>query len=492
VNPVLAWLLVLLPGMVAGADVDRWYEIEIAGKPCGFHHHAVERDETAVRTRALERFVVARGDRRVEMSQQVLFEESPEGEPIRAEVLVENGGAPISVHYVFSGPTLRVSTTQHGRTVDETIELDDEDWLTPDEVRRFVAARIRAGAREIRYRTVEPADGMQVVDVRSERIGDAVFEHRGRPVDVGRWRTRTSGSPLELLELRADDGTMVHTEVDLGIGPMRLRLVDRDRARAALDQPAPELLHSTVIPVSGMPGQVERLDRARYLVRADGLAEGFSLPDGGAQRVRPRGDGVFEVEVDATRGSRATEAESNDTAYLASSGSITFDDPAVRGFVRGALVDAEGDALARAGVLRRAVRRHMTGRHYGNAFASAAEVVRTGEGDCTEHAVLLAAALRSDGIPARVATGLVHGSLDGGSEAGFAWHMWTQALIDGRWLDLDATRPLEFDAGHLLVTTSALARQGAGDELAALLPLIGRLEIELVELGRGDPKAGGS
>ena len=233
-NPVLAWLLVLLPGVVAGADVDRWYEIEIAGKPCGFHHHAVERDETSVRTRALERFVVARGERRVEMSQQVLFEESPEGEPIRAEVLVENGGAPISVRYVFSGPMLRVSTTQHGRTVDETIELDDEDWLTPDEVRRFVAARIRAGAREIRYRTVEPADGMQVVDVRSERIGDAVFEHRGRPVDVGRWRTRTSGSPLELLELRADDGTMVHTEVDLGIGPMRLRLVDRDRARAGM------------------------------------------------------------------------------------------------------------------------------------------------------------------------------------------------------------------------------------------------------------------
>ena len=120
----------------------------------------------------------------------------------------------------------------------------------------------------------------------------------------------------------------------------------------------------------------------------------------------------------------------------------------------------------------------MRDRHYGIAFASASDAARTGAGDCTEHAVLLAAALRVDGIPSRVASGLVHGRIDEATEPGFAWHMWTQALVGGAWLDLDATRPLDFDAGHLLVATSALSRRTGSDELAALLPLLGRLRIE--------------
>ena len=40
--------------------------------------------------------------------------------------------------------------------------------------------------------------------------------------------------------------------------------------------------------------------------------------------------------------------------------------------------------------------------------ATAAEVARSREGDCTEHAVLLAALARARGIPARVAMGLVY------------------------------------------------------------------------------------
>ena len=39
--------------------------------------------------------------------------------------------------------------------------------------------------------------------------------------------------------------------------------------------------------------------------------------------------------------------------------------------------------------------------------------------------------LRADGIPARVASGLVYADGFLGSRDIFGWHMWTQALIDG-------------------------------------------------------------
>jgi len=33
----------------------------------------------------------------------------------------------------------------------------------------------------------------------------------------------------------------------------------------------------------------------------------------------------------------------------------------------------------------------------------------------------------------------------------YGWHMWTQALIAGVWIDLDATLHLPFTIGHVLV-----------------------------------------
>ena len=63
------------------------------------------------------------------------------------------------------------------------------------------------------------------------------------------------------------------------------------------------------------------------------------------------------------------------------------------------------------------------------------EVARSLEGDCTEHAVLLAALCRARKIPARVAFGLVYYP----PQKGFAYHMWNEVWIADRWIPLDAT-----------------------------------------------------
>ena len=47
--------------------------------------------------------------------------------------------------------------------------------------------------------------------------------------------------------------------------------------------------------------------------------------------------------------------------------------------------------------LRELVSRHIQDKHLGTAYASASETARTASGDCTEHAVLLAAVLRARG-----------------------------------------------------------------------------------------------
>lgn len=56
--------------------------------------------------------------------------------------------------------------------------------------------------------------------------------------------------------------------------------------------------------------------------------------------------------------------------------------------------------------------------------------------------------------------------------------MWTQAFINGAWIDLDATLPVPYSIGHVLVSTSPL-EDGAIWKLEEVkqASLIGNLEI---------------
>ena len=73
-------------------------------------------------------------------------------------------------------------------------------------------------------------------------------------------------------------------------------------------------------------------------------------------------------------------------------------------------------------------------------YASAAEVVESRQGDCSEFAVLTAALCRAVGIPAQVAVGVAYVQDFMGLE-GFGGHAWAQAYVgtdeqgqNGEWL----------------------------------------------------------
>lgn len=154
---------------------------------------------------------------------------------------------------------------------------------------------------------------------------------------------------------------------------------------------------------------------------------------------------------------------------------IQSDDPAVRELAQ-QVAATETDAWKIGCALEAHVKSRITQKDFTQAFATAAEVAQSLQGDCTEHAVLLAALLRARRIPARVAIGLVN------TDAGraFAYHMWTEAWIAERWIPLDATIGRGgIGGGHIKILTSNL--QGA-DAYSAFLPVVrvlGQLELEV-------------
>jgi hypothetical protein len=106
-------------------------------------------------------------------------------------------------------------------------------------------------------------------------------------------------------------------------------------------------------------------------------------------------------------------------------------------------------------------------------------------GDCNEHTALYVAMARSIGIPARIAVGLTYVR---GISGAFYYHAWPEVYIDegknrGLWLPVDPTlNQFPADATHV-----RLARGGL-DKQTAILPLIGRLKMTILDLDI-DPKA---
>jgi transglutaminase-like putative cysteine protease len=110
---------------------------------------------------------------------------------------------------------------------------------------------------------------------------------------------------------------------------------------------------------------------------------------------------------------------------------------------------------------------------------SAARVAARREGDCTEHAVLLAAAARLAGRPARVVFGVALAAV-GGALRGYG-HAWTEIHDGARWRAVDAT-PLPPDVRYLPL--AALADEGPG-YLGAAWAVLSPLDVRRVVVVAG-------
>jgi len=215
-----------------------------------------------------------------------------------------------------------------------------------------------------------------------------------------------------------------------------------------------------------------------------GRDPGEFFSTGPSQQIRLLGPGMAELIVRAVRPTvprEVPEASSPPTAAdLAANNLIQIDDPIVREMAREVRVPAgpenrAGDpwewAVACEAYVHRSIRRKVMT----EAFRTAAEVARSRQGDCTEHAVLLAALCRVEGIPARVVTGLV------AVDDLYGFHMWNEVWIRDRWIPLDATLARGgIGAGHLKLSDSSLEGVSPFSALAPVLQILGDVELEVV------------
>jgi transglutaminase-like putative cysteine protease len=207
------------------------------------------------------------------------------------------------------------------------------------------------------------------------------------------------------------------------------------------------------------------------------------LPSVGMQKATSNEDGSVTLVVDLEAPIPATKEELVDANYLGASAICDGTDDAVIAIAMDALAPLPEDASnrAKALALRAKIHMYIDEKNMSTAFGSASQTARSKEGDCSEHAVLLCGVLRAAAIPSRGVMGMVYVPSMGGPNGVFGWHMWSQALIDGKWVDLDATLTTPFSVGHIATVTSSLSDEDFGAEMGGILAIIGNLEVEIVD-----------
>jgi hypothetical protein len=272
------------------------------------------------------------------------------------------------------------------------------------------------------------------------------------------------------------DGHVKVGETDMFGGVGRVYEVTREVALQTIAGPELDFAINTLIGVDPPIQDAHRKKKIVYRISSEDSPE-QSFVSGGTQQIKRLSDNAIELTVIAKSlppvNSRVVTTDAkylNATRFLQSRDSLVIEhaDRAAAG---------ETDPSRVAGRMEKYVLDKIKQKNFSTAMASAAEVAQKMEGDCTEHAVLLAAMLRAKKIPSRIAAGLVYVE----SLNSFGGHMWTEAFLAGEWIPLDATLGRGgIGAAHLKMSESAMD-EDSPLPVMTFLPLYniqGKLKIE--------------
>jgi len=202
--------------------------------------------------------------------------------------------------------------------------------------------------------------------------------------------------------------------------------------------------------------------------------EGIDLDPVETEGVGQRYVGAHELEISDLSKATAGPADPDAARYLGPEPLLESDAPEIVAEAQKA-VGALTDPRARAEKIARYVNALLEKKPT-MSLPSALEVLRTKVGDCNEHTALYVAMARAQGLPARIAVGLVY------LRGAFYYHAWAEVYLEeakgrGLWLAVDPTlNEFPADATHV-----RLARGGL-DKQAAILPLIGRGTITVTRI----------
>jgi Transglutaminase-like superfamily len=393
--------------------------------------------------------------------------ETPDGQLLTYEY--EMGTSPTGTTKsvgTVDGERLRIDTTIAGITNSKTIPWDATVKSPAYQERLLREEGLKPGETKTFRAFIPEFNQISEIKIAAQDVREVTLPG-GKRRDLLKAKVTQSVLPTMPMTAWIDDkGELVMVESDLLGQTMRFLEVAKEDALREIAGAELDLAVNTLIPATPIDDP-HRTRKVVYRIHVPDEDAASLFATSETQQVKAIDRETVEVTVTSkpiskTWGRVKAPAEFTEPAAL-----LQSNDPKIREHVNRAVSPdrTEGEAAL---ALERYVHEKLDKKNFSTAFASAAEVAESLEGDCSEHAVLLAALLRARGIPSRVAIGLVY--VPGQGKMG--GHMWTEALFSDGWVPLDATLGRGgIGGGHLKVAESSLA-DDAPVPVTAFAPLL--------------------
>lgn len=374
---------------------------------------------------------------------------------------LDNGKARFRAEGERDGNAFRVRTIVGGEESTLVLPADGPIFL-PASVRRFLARGDLAPGKRYEVRVFDPSM------MRGQEIVATVVGEEEVPEVEGRraWRIEEAYAGVRSVAWLDGEGHVWREEGPMGL--VLLRESEEVATRRNWAQGAAlDLVASVSIAVDPPLARAQSLGRLQ--LRLGGI-ELERVPNDERQELVENRLTVVREAIPEDAGYTLPYEGGDRDADLAATALLQSEHPRVR--------QAAGEALAGETdpvVATRRLQRFVYDRLRKVPTVSvpnALQVLETGEGDCNEHAVLLAALARAVGLPARVVAGVVY------ANDAFQYHAWNEVWLDGRWISVDPVfDQIPADATHVKFVT------GDPEDHLAMIGIIGRLRLDVLDHG---------
>jgi len=468
-----------------GRFADDWLEVFIGQAKIGYGHSTTSREGDLVRAQSTMTIRLGRGTQPIEIALTQGAVETLCGDVVSFSTETQMAAHKTVLSGTVTDGKVTITSSQFGFDRVSVHDFPEGALMTWGMHRESVRRGFKPGTRYT-LKMYAPDLRLDGPVTASTVIGDReTFEHRGKRVEAIRvtQEVESPAGTMEIVSWVNNDGDVIKSVLPMpGVGDVHVFITDQQTAMS--DFVTPELFMRSAVKVD-KPIDFKKANRIKYRLRMENGVEGLAdIPATGMQTPNRLGDGSMELVVQRQKHVPVPGAPDpgDIREFLEGNLMINTDDPKLMKLARRAAGEVT-EPFALADRLRRFVGDYIQDKSLNIGFASASEVCRNREGDCSEHGVLLAALGRLNGLPSRVVAGLVYTPSFGGQRQLFVYHMWTQFLIDGRWYDFDAAMgESKCSPARIAFAVSSLRSVGSAELSLPLLSKMGAVKLDVLEI----------
>lgn len=458
-----------------------WYEVYLGEAKVGYAHLSMDLDGERVKSKNEFVMQINRAGQGIEISVEQETLEKANGELIEFSTSTNMAGIPMIKKGWVEGKSLVVFEKQLFSGKRNRYPFDPEAGMSWGLHKQILEQGFMEAGKSFEIKVYSPDLGMNS-PVLSQIIchGPKDIMHAGKTIQGYEVDMQMKSSFGSILTKSCFNQKGVGILIEMEMGGMTIRMVQVPERRAKkMEDEAYEVLISSVVPLN-QPVPLKSKENV-FLMKVEGGKWSGKLFEGPNQIIEKLNANSVRVIVVRDDAIDSVVEQVDENSFLKPNIYLDSSDLLIQKLAKKGKGGATNSREI-AKELTSFVNQYIDSKNFSVGFATASEVARTREGDCTEHSILLAALGRALGIPSRVASGVVFAAHFEGKKNVLVYHMWTQFYLGQKWTNYDAAMGYdECPADRIAFSVTSLDESNLVRSMLPVMELINNLQVTLLE-----------